>query len=181
MQYRWHDATGQRTAHRKTATPLKTKRGNRVIPLAGEIIDILRRHRARQAEERLLFGHLYDDSEGDRVLCRLGGSPLTQMATRATLKRQLRAAGLPPLRVHDLRHTYATLLESLGVPISTIGYLLGHSSVQTTERYLHALHRRAPISQQLVQQREAARRLAQALGAGSDVSNVSATRANEAP
>jgi integrase len=96
----------------------------------------------------------------------------------------LKAAGLPPLRVHDLRHTYACILESLGIPITAIRYLLGHSDVRTTERYLHALHKRAPAREQLVQQREAARRLAQALsrgmGGSNDGSNAAATQANPA-
>jgi integrase len=184
IQYLWIDAEGHRTQSHQATLPPKSEAGNRIIPIAGEVITLLRRQKARQAEERLLYGHLYDESRGDLVFCREGGKPLPTTGLADNLKRQLKAAGLPPLRVHDLRHTYACVLESLGIPITAIRYLLGHSDVRTTERYLHALHKRAPASEQLVQQREAARRLAQALNAGvggsNDGSNAAATQANPA-
>ena len=49
------------------------------------------------------------------------------------------ALGMPNLRIHDLRHTYASLLISAGEPLPVIGRLLGHSQYQTTLRYAHLL------------------------------------------
>jgi integrase len=46
-------------------------------------------------------------------------------------------AGLPNVRIHDLRHTYASNAVSSGKPIQMVGRLLGHSQLQTTMRYAH--------------------------------------------
>ena len=46
-------------------------------------------------------------------------------------------AGLPGVRIHDLRHTYASNAVSGGMPIQMVGKLLGHSQIQTTMRYAH--------------------------------------------
>jgi integrase len=52
--------------------------------------------------------------------------------------RRIRArAGLPEVRIHDLRHTYASMAVSGGMPIQMVGRLLGHSQLQTTMRYAH--------------------------------------------
>jgi integrase len=50
-----------------------------------------------------------------------------------------KAAGIPDARVHDLRHTYATVLASSGLSLPIIGELLGHTTVQTTHRYAHLM------------------------------------------
>jgi len=59
------------------------------------------------------------------------------------------AAGLPDVRIHDLRHTYASLLINKGVSLYEVQTLLGHSSAQMTQRYAHLqpnlLHQRAEI------------------------------------
>ncbi|HOT82611.1 MAG TPA: tyrosine-type recombinase/integrase, partial [Candidatus Defluviicoccus seviourii] len=47
------------------------------------------------------------------------------------------AAGLSPLRIHDLRHTYASAAVAAGQGLPMIGKLLGHTQVQTTARYAH--------------------------------------------
>ena len=52
--------------------------------------------------------------------------------------RRIRArAGLPDLRIHDLRHSYASGALALGEGLPMIGKLLGHTQVQTTARYAH--------------------------------------------
>ena len=48
-------------------------------------------------------------------------------------------AELPGVRIHDLRHTFASLLVSGGMTLPMIGKLLGHTQVQTTQRYAHLL------------------------------------------
>ena len=47
------------------------------------------------------------------------------------------AAGLPDLRLHDLRHSYASTLVNNGVSLYDVQKLLGHSSITTTQRYAH--------------------------------------------
>uniref|UniRef100_UPI0022EA3FE3 tyrosine-type recombinase/integrase n=1 Tax=Parasedimentitalea psychrophila TaxID=2997337 RepID=UPI0022EA3FE3 len=46
-------------------------------------------------------------------------------------------AGIPDVRIHDLRHTYASNAVSSGMPIQMVGRLLGHTQIQTTMRYAH--------------------------------------------
>jgi site-specific recombinase XerD len=48
-------------------------------------------------------------------------------------------ADLPDLHIHDLRHTFASLLVSGGASLEMIGKLLGHSQMQTTQRYAHLM------------------------------------------
>jgi len=50
-----------------------------------------------------------------------------------------REANLPGVRIHDLRHTFASLLVSGGASLEMIGKLLGHSQIQTTLRYAHLM------------------------------------------
>lgn len=58
---------------------------------------------------------------------------------RATFKRQLRAAGLRPIRFHDLRHTCASYLLNEGVPLKQVSDILGHAQTSTTsEIYWHS-------------------------------------------
>ena len=53
------------------------------------------------------------------------------------LKQYFRKAGFPELRVHDLRHTFASLMVMAGVDLKTVQELLGHTSYKTTEIYAH--------------------------------------------
>jgi site-specific recombinase XerD len=48
-------------------------------------------------------------------------------------------ADLPDVRIHDLRHTFTSLLVSGGASLEMIGKLLGHTQMQTTQRYAHLL------------------------------------------
>jgi integrase len=54
-------------------------------------------------------------------------------------QRVRRAAGLTGIRIHDLRHSYASHLASAGIGLHTIGALLGHSNPKTTHRYAHLM------------------------------------------
>jgi integrase len=58
---------------------------------------------------------------------------------RAQNHRSDDAAGLEPLRFHDLRHTYGSLLVAGGIDLASVKAAMGHSRITTTERYLHAL------------------------------------------
>ena len=52
-------------------------------------------------------------------------------------KMAIKAANLPGLRIHDLRHSAASFMAAAGVDIFTIGKVLGHASYQSTQRYSH--------------------------------------------
>jgi integrase len=72
------------------------------------------------------------------VFCNPLGRPLDPSALRRRYRRAQAAAGLRPLRWHDLRHTYGSLLAAAGVDLVTIQAAMGHSALATTGRYLHA-------------------------------------------
>ncbi len=72
------------------------------------------------------------------VFCNTLGRTLDHWALRRRYRRAQKAAGLRPLRWHDLRHTYGSLLAAHGVDLVTIQSVMGHSALATTGRYLHA-------------------------------------------
>lgn len=91
------------------------------------------------------------------VFCNRFGRRLDPSALRRRFERARDAAGLPPLRFHDLRHTYGSLLVAGGIDLASVKSAMGHSRISTTERYLHA----RPAT-------ELANKFTQALGRGLD-------------
>ncbi|HUB72672.1 MAG TPA: tyrosine-type recombinase/integrase [Solirubrobacteraceae bacterium] len=77
-------------------------------------------------------------SPDDFVFCNAFGRPLDGSALRRRYRRAQVAAGVRPLRFHDLRHTFGSLLAMRGVDVVTIQKAMGHSALATTSRYLHA-------------------------------------------
>lgn len=77
-------------------------------------------------------------SADDRAFCNVFGRTLDGSALRRRFKRARDAVSLRPLRFHDLRHTYGSLLAAGGVDLVTIQAAMGHSAITTTSRYLHA-------------------------------------------
>ncbi len=76
--------------------------------------------------------------EDELVFCNVFGRHLDGSALRRRFKRARDKAGARPLRFHDLRHTYGSLLAAAGVDLVTIQAVMGHSALATTGRYLHA-------------------------------------------
>jgi integrase len=68
------------------------------------------------------------------------------MTLRRDFRRVLKKSGLPPMRLHDLRHSAASLMLTLGVPLKTIQEVLGHSSIAVTSSFY------AHLGEQLKQQ-----------------------------
>ena len=117
----------------------KTKKSWRVIPLIQPAMVALHNHRARQLEQRLQMGPLWE--EKNRVFCNSLGRPLEdQNIAQRSFKPLLRRAGLPDMRLHDLRHSAASMLLAFGVEMKTISEILGHSSLSiTADLYTHVL------------------------------------------
>ena len=74
----------------------------------------------------------------DYVFANRLGRRLDPSALRRRFERGRDAAGLEPLRFHDLRHTYGSLLIAGGIDLASVKAAMGHSRITTTERYLHA-------------------------------------------
>jgi integrase len=89
------------------------------------------------APARQLLASLHDEASSEFVFPgRLGGHRVELKADWAEICKK---AGIVNARMHDLRHTYASLLASAGLSLPVIGALLGHTQSQTTHRYSHLL------------------------------------------
>jgi integrase len=116
----------------------KTNAGRRRIPLDPHLVAALRSHWARQAAEKLAAGEAYMD--GGYVICDELGRPYYPGTISVAFKAQAKAAGLPPIRLHDTRHTAASLMLADGVPTKVVTEILGHASpVITLSIYAHVL------------------------------------------
>ena len=94
--------------------------------------------------------------DGGLVFTTTIGTPLDERNVRRVSKAALKAAGLPAIRIHDLRHTTATLLLTQGVHPRVVMETLGHSQIsRTLDTYSHVLPGL---------QAEAANRMQEALG-----------------
>ena len=118
-------------------TETKTEASRRTIPLLPEVVQELKRHKARQNEERLFFGAAYRD--GNLIFAQEDGRPVDPRTFHRWHTSILKKAGLPHVRVHDLRHTFATLLLQAGENPENLRDLLGHTKTSTTlDLYCHS-------------------------------------------
>ena len=116
----------------------KTGHGRRPIALDDATIAALREHRQAQDEERLTLGDSYEDN--DLVFCRPDGSPMWPRSLTRSFGRLVAAAGVPQIRLHDLRHTHATLALQAGVHPKVVQERLGHATISITLGvYSHAI------------------------------------------
>jgi integrase len=108
----------------------KTKSSKRTILLPRFLIELLKRHHVRQAEQRSKVGAKWVDR--DLVFPNEVGDFVHATTLRHRFYQILADAGLPKMRFHDLRHSAATILISMGVPPNVVQDLLGHSDIATT-------------------------------------------------
>lgn len=110
-------------------------KSKRTIPLPKPLVLELERHRETQSLERTWASGWWD--EQDMVFAQPDGRPVDPRADWADWKDLLVAAGIPHVRLHDARHTAATLLRAQGVDLGVIQEILGHTDARTTKRYAH--------------------------------------------
>ncbi|MCY7341969.1 MAG: site-specific integrase [Pseudonocardia sp.] len=103
---------------------------SRPVALDVDSVAVLRAHKARQAAERLAWGPAWVES--GLVFTREDGSALHPEYVTRHFERLARAAGLPPIRLHDLRHGAATLALAGGADLKTVSEMLGHSTITIT-------------------------------------------------
>lgn len=117
----------------------KTKKSRRTVRLTPRAVEALKSHRARQAEEKLKAGALYEDR--GLVFSGEGGNLLNPSNIRQrSFAMLLKKAGLPGITFHDLRHTCASLLFQRNIHPKFVQELLGHASVAITlDTYSHML------------------------------------------
>ena len=117
----------------------KTVKSKREVYLSEMAVRALKAHRARQLEQRLIVGGLWQDH--GLVFTNAFGMPLDgNNMRRRSFARLLERADLPPMRFHSLRHAAATILMAEGVNVKVISEMLGHADITTTLRiYSHVL------------------------------------------
>ncbi len=122
----------------------KTMRSIRTVSLPKHCMRALTQHRAQQERERAVAGKKWQPAPGHP-----GGLIFTTTSGRVTDPRSLnrmltilcRDAGVRRVRVHDLRHTCASLLLAQGVDARTIMETLGHSTItMTLDTYAHVMN-----------------------------------------
>jgi integrase len=116
----------------------KTKAGIRSIPLDDRLAGMLRAHRAHHAQEKWSARPAYQD--GGYVLADELGRPYHPDTVSEWFDQHRRRLGLPRIRLHDTRHTAASLMLASGTPVKVVADLLGHSSPTITlSIYAHVL------------------------------------------
>ena len=108
----------------------KAKAGRRKIMLSSVVIRALKEHQVRQEEARVKMGDRW--KEQGLIFCNSYGTYFDPSYVWRLFKKLLKAAGLPNVRFHDLRHSAATVLLAEKMDLKAVSELLGHSSVATT-------------------------------------------------
>lgn len=111
----------------------KSAAGNRVVGLPDALVALLEDHRRQQLEERIRAGSLWQ--EGGCVFTTLLGRPIAPNSDYHEWRALLESAGVRHARLHDARHTAATVLLVLGVPERTVMSIMGWSSTSMAARY----------------------------------------------
>lgn len=122
--------TLQRVDGRLVVLAPKTERARRTVPLPASVVPMLRRVRTEQAERRLLCGPAWSD-EG-YVFDGGNGQPLDPDALTHAFERARSRAGIEGVRLHDLRHGWATTAMGNGTNPRVISDVLGHANVAFT-------------------------------------------------
>ncbi len=138
------------------ATATKTRSSRRMLALPGPLMAALAEHRRAQAEERTLAGELWVD--GDWVFATEVGTSIDPRNDLREWVRIVAIAGIRRVRIHDLRHSSATLQLVAGTDSRTLQGLFGWSSPVLVARYAHVVEQA---------KRDAAQRIGQVLWADS--------------
>ena len=114
---------------------VKSKARRRTIAIPGPLLDLLSAHREVQVQERLTAASLWEDHEF--VFAQPNGRPIDPKADHQAWKDLREEAGVREARLHDARHTAATMLLVLNVGTRAVMDLMGWSSSSMTARYQH--------------------------------------------
>ena len=116
----------------------KTRSSRRSVALPPPLVAELRAHRAAQLRLKLERANVWDHTH-DLVFCTDWGALIDPHADYRDWKQILREAGVREVRLHDARHTAATLLLLQGVDIRTVMAIMGWTELATAQRYVHAV------------------------------------------
>jgi integrase len=111
------------------STP-KTAKGRRSVALDAGTVAALREHHRQQLEQRMLLGPGWRDH--GLVFTKVDGEPVDPERFSREFDRRIGRWSLPRIRLHDLRHTWATLALKAGIHPKVVSERLGHASVNIT-------------------------------------------------
>lgn len=121
----------KRSLYKMTLQTPKSKYSKRAIDMGPRLVEVLKSHRVKQNETRLKVGSGW--SNNDLVFCQNDGAALDgDNLYHREFKAILRKAELRAIRIHDLRHTFASVLIAAGHNLKYIQNQMGHSSIKTT-------------------------------------------------
>ena len=116
----------------------KTAKGRRVIALDPGTVEVLKTQAARQLEERLQADEAWIES--GLVFTAENGAALDPESVTRYFRQAVKRSMLPSIRLHDLRHTHATLALQAGIHPKVVSERLGHATVSITlDTYSHAI------------------------------------------
>jgi len=119
-------------------TEPKTKAGKRPISLPPFLITVLKDHKGKQEQQRNKVGDTWENR--NLVFPDLHGGYFNPRYLEKTFSKIIKESGLPPIHLHDLRHSGASILLSMGINIKIIQQILGHSNISITlDTYSHLL------------------------------------------
>jgi integrase len=118
--------------------PPKTRKSRRQVTMPPSLALLLRDYKEQVETRRFLLGRPLSDT--DFVFAHPDGRPLDPSSVTHTFLKAVRRAGLKGLRLHDLRHSYASLMMAAGVNIKVISQSMGHANIGITlDTYGHLL------------------------------------------
>lgn len=116
----------------------KNRSSRRTIKVPAPAMELLRAYKAAQSAERLKLGDKWENS--GKVFTSWNGKPIHPSTVTNHFRAIIQKNNLPPVTVHGLRHTNATLMIYNGTNIKTVSARLGHADVSTTgDIYAHAI------------------------------------------
>jgi integrase len=114
----------------------KTAKGKRLIALSPSAASVLREYEEKQKLEKAMLG--LSINSDDLVFCHIDGKPLLPNTVTHAWTRLVKRIGLKPIRLHDARHTHASLMLKQGAHPKIVQERLGHAGIQITlDTYSH--------------------------------------------
>ena len=115
----------------------KNKSSYRTLPMFDFITDLLKKYKEKYKSNEKIFGNTYITDYKDFICLMDNGELAKPDYVDRTFSKILKENGFKHIRLHNLRHSCATLLLRNGVPLPEIQKWLGHSNIITTQRYSH--------------------------------------------
>ena len=131
---------------------VKTPNSRRVLHMSQDVLEVLENHRRYQGEQHAFMGT--DWHHTGLVFTTTIGTPIHPRNALRSFKRLVTGADITPIRLHDLRHTHASLALQKGIPVEVVSERLGHARVDitlNTYRHLYEAERQQAALQRVAQ------------------------------